>query len=117
MAIFSRTKKNTRTRKSEKVASASAPAAREVLVRPHLTEKAVALSERHVYTFQVHPDANKYEIALAVQRQFQVTPVKVRIVRRRSRRVQDPRRGQWQTEPQSKKAYVTLKQGETIQLI
>lgn len=117
MAIFSRTKKNTRTRKSEKAASTSAPTAREVLLRPHLTEKAVGLSERHVYTFQVHPNANKYEIAHAVRQQFQVTPVQVRIVRRRSRRVQDPRRGRWQTEPQAKKAYVTLKPGETIQLV
>ncbi len=86
---------------------------RQVVLRPVVTEKTLRQSERlNAYTFEVHPKANKVQIRAAVQALFNVTVLGVRTDRRAGK----PRRVGWSvtTTPQRKRAIVTVKAGETI---
>ena len=90
--------------------------AREVLIRPLMTEKSMRLRETHnSVTFEVRPDANKVEIRSAVEAVFNVKVAAVRIASfqgklKRMGRHQG-RRADW------KKAIVTLAPGHKIDLV
>ncbi len=88
-----------------------------VLVRPHITEKAVGKSEQNVYTFEVRQDATKFDVRDAVTMAFGVTPVKVNIVKKSPRTVQSRMRGKTVKQKGLKKAYVYLKAGDSITLV
>ena len=50
------------------------PALHEIIVRPVVTEKSSAAYQTgKVYTFEVHPEANKYQIRDALRQLFGVT--------------------------------------------
>ena len=88
----------------------------EIVKRPLLTEKAVALQERNnCYGFEVHRDANKIQIRLAVEKLFNVKVAKVRTINVRGK----ARRLGWRAghKPDWKKAIVTLKEGHKIEVI
>jgi large subunit ribosomal protein L23 len=90
------------------------PALYEIIVRPVVTEKSsTAYQLRKEYTFQVHPEANKFQIRDAVQRLFPgVTVTAVRTMQMRRHEVTRGRtRG---TTARWKKAIVTLKDGDSI---
>jgi large subunit ribosomal protein L23 len=84
------------------------PALHEIIVRPVVTEKSsAAYQTSKVYTFEVHPLANKHQIRDALQKLFGVTATGVRrhsVTRGRTRG----------TTPRWKKAVVTLKDGDSI---
>ncbi len=85
------------------------------IVRPIMTEKtSAAYQDRQEYTFEVASDANKLAIRAAVQKLFGVTVTGVQTmnVRGKSRRVGQSigKRANW------KKAIVTLKEGDTIDI-
>jgi len=86
-----------------------------ILSRPHITEKASDLSGYGTYAFVVRGDATKQEIAKAIARVYKVTPIKVRIVVRKGKRVM--KRHGMGTRGGMKKAYVTLRKGETIEFV
>jgi len=83
-----------------------------------LTEKATALSEKHnQYVLQVAPSATKQEIKHAVKVLFQKTAVRVNTMQvdgKFKRRLGGHDFGQ---RPDWKKAIVTLKPGEKIELV
>ena len=86
----------------------------EVIIRPVMTEKSTDQLDKHnAYTFVVDVDANKLEIARAVETLFKVKVNNVRTMqyRGKERRVgrHIGRRAAW------KKAVVTLREG-TIEL-
>lgn len=86
----------------------------EVIIRPVMTEKSTDQLDKHnAYTFVVDVDANKLEIAQAVETLFNVKVKAVRTMqyRGKERRVgrHIGRRAAW------KKAVVTLREG-TIEL-
>ena len=87
----------------------------EVIVRPVVTEKSTDQLERNqAYTFVVARQANKHEIAGAVEKLFNV---KVRDVRTMNYRGKDRRVGRTIGRRASwKKAVVTLAEGDSIQL-
>ena len=89
------------------------PALHEVVVRPVVTEKSsAAYQTRKEYTFEVHPQANKYQIRAAIQALFPVTVTAVRTMQMRRHEVTRGRtRG---TTARWKKAIVTLKEGDSI---
>jgi ribosomal protein L23 len=88
-----------------------------VLKAPWFSEKALIGTERGVYVFQVPADANKHEVAAAVEKFYNVTPVKVRMVNLPGKTVSlRTRRGQG-TRARRHKAYVYLKKGDTISLV
>ena len=87
----------------------------DVIVKALVSEKGTRMREGgNKYLFQVHPDANKVEIQQAVQIIFGVTVEHVRTqnVLGKLKRVgaSTGRRSSW------KKAIVTLKQGDSIEL-
>ncbi len=85
----------------------------DVLRRPHLSEKAVFQKEQlNAVVFQVHPSANKIQIAQAVEKFFEV---KVRAVRTANFNGKVKRFGKKTGRRQDwKKAVVYLKEGETL---
>ena len=88
--------------------------ARDILIRPIVTEKSTALMEQGKYTFRVPLAATKVQIRQAVEQIFKVKVQAVNTMRyegkmKRLGRTQG-RRSDW------KKAIVTLKPGETIEL-
>jgi large subunit ribosomal protein L23 len=86
-----------------------------VLVQPLLTEKITGLRERtNTVGFIVHPDANRLQIKQAVEALLKVKVEKVNVlnIRGKVKRLGrfSGRRSDW------KKAFVTLKKGEKIEL-
>lgn len=83
-----------------------------VLLRPRVTEKATALSERGVYAFEVTNEATKRSAADAVRALYKKEPVKVAFVPLpRKTIIVKGKKGRTKG---GKKAYVYLKPGEKI---
>jgi large subunit ribosomal protein L23 len=88
----------------------------DIIQTASLTEKSTLMSEKqNKYVFRVNPRANKIQIKQAVQRLFQKQVVDVNTCNYagKEKRVRGPlgRRAHW------KKAIVTLKEGEKIDLV
>lgn len=90
----------------------------EILIRPLLTEKLTALQDKgvNVYGFVVAKDANKIEIAKAVETKFNVKVTNVRtVIRKGKTKTQFTRSGRFTGRTATiKKAYVTLEKGQKI---
>ena len=87
----------------------------QVLLKPTITEKSTLLQESGKYTFQVAPRANKMQVKEAVEKSFDVTVMDVNITKLHGKR---KRYGSRITKkPDIKKAVVTLKSGDRINLI
>jgi large subunit ribosomal protein L23 len=86
----------------------------KVLERPLITEKNSALQAQGKYVFKVAQEANKEQIKQAVEKAFKVTVTGVNLmtVSGKRRRM----RGREVTSPSWKKALVTLKSGDKIEL-
>jgi large subunit ribosomal protein L23 len=87
----------------------------EVLLRPLLTEKSTALREAHnKICFVIHPQANKIEVKRAVE---EVLKVKVKDVNILNVSGKVKRTGRFVgKKPDWKKAIITLKEGEKLDL-
>lgn len=88
----------------------------DILVKPHITEKATYMTDDGVYTFVVKKTANKPQIKQAVKDVYGVDVKKVRTVKLPKKRVQS-RRGNDGVKGGIKKAYVYLKEGDSIELM
>ncbi|MBM2816639.1 MAG: Ribosomal protein [Ignavibacteria bacterium] len=90
----------------------------DVLKRPVVTEKAMKLSTQGQYVFEVLPEANKIEIRKAIEDMFEVHIVSIRTVRLKGKiKSRMTRRGIMRGKTAlKKKAYITLKSGESIDL-
>lgn len=86
-----------------------------VIVRPHITEKAAILAEKGQYVFVVAKDTNKIEIAKAIIALYNVTPVRVNIVN--LPRTNVFLRGKAGVKAGVRKALVTLKKGDKIEIL
>ncbi|MCL6595682.1 MAG: 50S ribosomal protein L23 [Firmicutes bacterium] len=85
----------------------------QILLRPVVTEHAMAMQAEGKYTFRVPLRATKPEIARAVEEMF---GVEVRQVRTMHMHGKPRRRGKWAGHTQDwKKAIVTLAPGKSIQ--
>ena len=88
--------------------------ARQVIVRPVVSEKSYALMADGKYTFRVHDRAHKTQIAQAIESIFDVH---VRSVRTSKVRAKPKRRGLHSGKSRSwKKAVIQLAPGERIEL-
>ncbi len=89
----------------------------DIIETASLTEKASILSEKqNKYVFRVSPKANKIEIKRAIEQIFNKKVVSVNTAnyagkKKRERRADFGRKAHW------KKAIVTLKEGEKIDLV
>ena len=89
---------------------------RDIILEPIVSEKSYQLLEQGVYTFKVHPEATKPEISDAIRDIFDVKVVKVNTLNRKGKRVRDRRTGKWGARADTKRAIVTLAEGQSIPL-
>ncbi len=89
---------------------------RDVIIRPVVSEKSYALLDAGVYTFVVHPDANKTEIRQAVESIFSVRVSNVNTLNRKGKRKRNRRQATFGKRPDTKRAIVTLVAGDRIDL-
>lgn len=91
----------------------------KILREFRVTEKAANLAANlNQYTFEVAPEANRKEIARAVEKLFNVEVVNVNTLNKKSKVKADrTRRGRPGTKAGHKKAIVTLKEGDSIDLV
>jgi large subunit ribosomal protein L23 len=92
--------------------------ARDVIVAPRITEKAMGKALNDQYTFVVNPHATKTQIRHAVEEIFKVNVLQVNTVNVRGKTRSFARKGKRTTGKQSdyKKAVVTIKSGQKIEL-
>ncbi len=88
--------------------------ARQVILRPVISEKSYALLAANKYTFRVHEGANKTQVRQAVEEIFGVRVVGVRTAWVKSK----PKRRGWTKgqRRQWKKAIVRLHEEDSIEL-
>ena len=86
----------------------------EVLRKPLVTEKNTALQAQGKYAFKVNGDATKAQVKQAVEKAFKVTVVSVNVMRVRGDEKLVGRKKV--AAPSWKKAVVTLKAGDRIQI-
>ncbi len=91
----------------------------EIIKRPLLTEKAMKHNDQGIYVFEVVPTANKIEIKKAIEHLFEVSVESVRTVRTKGKeKSRMTRKGLMRgRKPLRKKAYITLKKGQTIDIV
>jgi large subunit ribosomal protein L23 len=89
---------------------------RDVIVRPIVSEKSYALSERGVYMFVVPTQVNKVEIRRSVEKVFNVRVVKVNTLNRPGKRKRNRKQPTYGKRPDTKRAFVTLAAGQSIPL-
>jgi large subunit ribosomal protein L23 len=58
---------------------------RDVLLAPVISEKSYGLLDENKYTFLVHPDANKTQIKIAVEKVFNVRVTGVNTINRKGK--------------------------------
>ena len=81
---------------------------------PIITEKATILSEQNKTVFKVHNRANKKTIKKNIEKLFKVNVVKVNIINTKTKR--KIKQGRLSTKSGYKKAIITLKKGQSIDL-
>ena len=84
------------------------------IIRPIITEKATILSEQNKSVFKVHQKASKSTIKKNIEKLFKVNVVKVNIINRKAKFKM--RQGKKSYKTGYKKAIITLKKGQSIDL-
>ena len=81
---------------------------------PVITEKATILSEQNKTVFKVHKGANKKTIKKNIEKIFKVNVIKVNIINKKTKT--KIKQGKLSTKSGYKKAIITLKKGQSIDL-
>ena len=81
---------------------------------PIITKKATILSEQNKTVFKVHEKANKRSIKKNIEKLFKVSVVKVNIINQKTK--MKLKQGRKSYKSGYKKAIVTLKKGQSIDL-
>ena len=88
------------------------PDPRDVIRRPVISEKSYGLLDENKYTFEVHPQANKTQIKIAVEQVFNVKVTNVNTLNRDGKRKRT--RYGYGRRKNIKRAVVTLRDGDRI---
>ena len=89
---------------------------RDIILAPVVSEKSYGLIEQGVYTFKVHTSASKPEIHDAVEAIWGVKVVKVNTLNRVGKKTRARKSNRTGSKPDTKRAIVTLAEGERIEL-
>ena len=86
----------------------------DTIISPSITEKSTSLSEFNKIVFKVQKDASKDSIKKSIEKIFKVNVVKINTMnlKRRSKIVRNKKT----FKPGYKKAIITLKKGQSIDL-
>jgi large subunit ribosomal protein L23 len=90
--------------------------AMSVLIRPVVSEKTYALMDQNVYVFIIDPGATKVDVRNAVEQAFNVKVAKVNTLTRKGKRTHNRRSNTTGRRPDTKRAIVTLRAGDSIDL-
>jgi large subunit ribosomal protein L23 len=82
---------------------------RDIILAPVISEKSYSLLDDNVYTFVVHPDSNKTQIKIAVEKIFAVQVASVNTLNRQGKRKRT--RAGFGKRKGTKRAIVTLAAG------
>ena len=86
----------------------------DVIISPNVTEKSTSLSEYNKVVFKVRRDAKKQFIKKSIEKIFKVNVIKINTINLRGKN--KIIRGKKSFKPGFKKAIVTLKKGQSIDL-
>ena len=86
----------------------------DTIVSPVITEKATTLSEFNKIVFRVHKSASKNSIKKSIEKIFKVNVIKINTINLKGKTKLV--RGKKSSRPAYKKAIVTLKKGQSIDL-
>lgn len=89
---------------------------RDIIIAPVVSEKSYSLIDQNAYTFYVHPSASKPEIHDAVELIFGVKVLKVNTLNRPGKSSRNRRTNRLGKRADTKRAIVTLKAGDRIEL-
>jgi len=86
----------------------------DTIISPNVTEKSTTLSEFNKFVFKVHKGASKNSIKRSIEKIFKVNVMKINTInlRPKSKIV----KGKKSIKPGYKKAIITLKKGQSIDL-
>ena len=84
------------------------------IISPNVTEKSTSLSEHNKIVFKVHKGANKESIKKSIEKIFKVKVIKVNTINLKGKVKMV--RNKKAFKPSYKKAIVTLKKGQNIDL-
>ncbi len=84
------------------------------IIKPRVTEKAIISTDKNKYVFNVSKNANKDNLYQEVVMKYKVNPLKINIINTSARRIM--RRGKPGQLSAFKKAIVTLKKGDKIDI-
>ena len=82
---------------------------RDIILAPVISEKSYGLLDNNVYTFVVHPDSNKTQIKIAIEKIFSVKVDSVNTLNRNGKRKRT--RSGYGQRKSTKRAIVTLAAG------
>ena len=86
----------------------------DIIVSPNITEKATTLSEFNKVVFKVNKNAKKKMIKKSIEKIFKVNVIKINTINLKGKTKLV--RGKKSYKPGYKKAIITLKKGQTIDL-
>jgi large subunit ribosomal protein L23 len=86
----------------------------DVIVSPSITEKATYLSEQNKIVFKVNKYAKKDSIKRSIEKIFKVNVIKINTINLKGKT--KIVKGKKTKKPNLKKAIITLKKGQTIDL-
>lgn len=90
----------------------------QVIKALRLTEKSNQLSSNlNQYTFEVFTGANRFSIRSAVEKAFNVTVTRVNVINVKAKKKRNLRSGRTGKKSAFKKAIVTLKEGDQIEIV
>jgi len=86
-----------------------------ILLSPHITEKATKINEKNGYIFKVWQKANKIQIKKAIEDNYGVDVICVRVINVRRKKKRVGKNIGWHKG--YKKAIVIIKQGQNIEIL
>ena len=86
----------------------------DTIVAPIITEKATNLSEQNKVTFKIHKNASKNSIKKSIEKIFKVNVIKINTITKKNKN--KIVRGKKGIKKGFKKAVITLKKGQSIDL-
>ena len=86
----------------------------DTIISPSITEKSTALSEFNKVVFKVHKGASKSSIKRSIEKIFKVNVIKINTINLKGKTKMVKNKKTF--KPGSKKAIVTLKKGQSIDL-
>lgn len=89
---------------------------RQIIIKPVVSEKSYGLLDQNRYTFEVHPEASKLQIRQAIESIFSVGVARVNTLNRPGKRQRNRRTFTYGKRPDTKRAIVTLKGDDRIDL-